>query len=187
MMRLFCSAAASAALLSACATPEPPYVPPPPPPPPVIVVTQASLDCVMAAAEADLFEVESSRVALQRSANPAVRAFAQMMIDDHTRSTNEIGAALQSLGMAPPPPTLGTAMAQRLDALRTTTGPFDAMYMHEQVLAHESALALHQSCSVNAQAPLAGVHASIVPVVQGHLDQARALRDSVQAGSGERG
>ncbi len=40
----------------------------------------------------DMFEIESSRMALQMSRNQAVRSFAQMMVNDHTRMMNEMMA-----------------------------------------------------------------------------------------------
>lgn len=188
MKRLLC-VAATAALLSACATPEPPpvYEPPPPPPPPP-ALSQVGMDCFVRAAESDLFEIESGRLATTMSAYPEVQNFGQMLVDDHTQSTNVMMTTVTNAGIAPPPaPQLGVAKAQQLDQLRNAGTNFDPLFLQAQIMAHEEALALHQSCANSAGAPTAGVHAQIVPVIQGHLDRARALSDAVRAQMGERG
>jgi putative membrane protein len=188
MTRILCSSAAVAALLSACATPvpEPVYVPAP-----VVVappaITQVGMDCVIRAGASDLYEIEAGRLALQMSSNASVRSFAQMMIDHHTQSTAQMGAAMQSIGMAPPPAQLTPDLTNRLNLLRTAGSGFDAMYLQDQVAAHQEALALHQACAANAGAPIAGVSAGLVPVVQSHLNQAVALSNSWRGTAGERG
>jgi putative membrane protein len=187
MNRILCSTAAIAALLSACApTPEPePIVVP------VAVVqpsiTQAGMDCVIRAGAMDLYEIEAARLALQMSTNANVRAFAQQMINDHTNSTAQVAAAMQSINMNPPPPTLTIDQTARLNNLRTAGTGFDAMYLADQVSAHQEALALHQACAANAGAPIANVSAGLVPHIQGHLSQAQTLQANWRGTAGERG
>ncbi len=187
MTRILCSTAAVAALLSACATPppEPVYVPAP-----VVTIpalSQAGMDCVIRAGASDLYEIEAGRLALAQSSNPQVRAFAQMMIDQHTQSSAQMAAALQSIGMNPPPAQLTPDLSHRLDLLRTAGTGFDAMYLQDQVVAHQEALALHQACAANAGGPVAGVSAAAAPIVQSHLNQAQALSSSWRGTAGERG
>jgi predicted outer membrane protein len=43
-----------------------------------------------AAAVGDLYEVESSRLATMKASSPEVRQFAEMMIADHTASTEQL-------------------------------------------------------------------------------------------------
>src|SRR3978361_1005602 len=44
------------------------------------------------ASSSDAFEVLSSKIALTHATNPDLKAFAQMMIDDHTKSTDRLVA-----------------------------------------------------------------------------------------------
>jgi putative membrane protein len=188
MTRILCSTAAVAALLSACATPapEPVYVPAPVVTAPVML-SQAGMDCVIRGGASDLYEIEAARLALAQSTNPQVRAFAQMMIDHHTQSTAQMAAALQTIGMNPPPAQLTPDLTHRLDLLRTAGTGFDAMYLQDQVTAHQQALALHQACAANAGAPVAGVSAGLIPVIQSHLNQATSLSTNWRGTAGERG
>jgi predicted outer membrane protein len=53
------------------------------------------------ALRSDAYEIEASRVALERSRSPRVRAFARQMIADHTATTNALlppGASLNAAG-----------------------------------------------------------------------------------------
>ena len=77
----------------------------PPPPPPAEAKSQA-MPYVMAAGQSDLYEINSSQVALQKSQNPAVRRFAAMLIKHHQMTTAATMAAAQKAGLNPTPPTL---------------------------------------------------------------------------------
>lgn len=131
----------------------------------------------MTAAASDMFEIQSSQLALQHSQNADVRAFAQMMIDHHTLTTQKLMTALQQANMPPPPQALPPAKATRLQALSAAHGAeFDRMYMREQVLAHEEALAVHQGFSMHGNsAPLKALASQAVPIIQQHLARARDL------------
>lgn len=46
----------------------------------------------------DAFEIESSRLALQRSRNPGIRRFAQMMIQDHSATSQALNGGMPVYG-----------------------------------------------------------------------------------------
>lgn len=131
------------------------------------------------AASSDQFEIESSRVALQMSQNPAVRSFAQMMIDHHTRTTQEAATIAQANGMAPPPPTLMPAQQAALDRVRAAApADFDATYKREQIAGHQEALTLHQNYAAQGDTQVLRDFATrTVPIIQQHLSQAQGLPD----------
>jgi putative membrane protein len=78
----------------------------PPPPPPTEAKTHA-MAYVMAAGKSDLYEVISSQIALQKSRNPDVQKFAQMLIKHHQMTTAATMKAAQQAGLTPPPPSVG--------------------------------------------------------------------------------
>ncbi|WP_114953719.1 DUF4142 domain-containing protein [Sphingosinicella terrae] len=135
------------------------------------------------AASSDMFEIESSRLALQQSQNPAVRQFAQMMINDHTRTTNEATAIARQQGMNPPPPMMAPHHQQMLDELRAA-GPanFDSAYKRAQIAAHQEALNLHQGfASGGDNEALRGFAQRTVPAIQMHYQHAQSLPESMAA------
>jgi putative membrane protein len=129
------------------------------------------------AASSDLFEIQSSQVALRVSRNQAIRDFAQMLVDDHTRLSAEMKTTAAGAGMAPPPPALLPAHAQKLRLLQSTSAArFDAAYRREQIAAHQQALALHRGYANAGDVPaFKAVAARAVPVIEHHLQTAQAL------------
>ena len=70
-------------------------------------ITPTTQDFVTEAAQSDMFEIQSSKMALN-SADAPTKAFAQKMIDDHTKTTAELKAAV---GKGETHATLPTAMS----------------------------------------------------------------------------
>jgi len=149
-----------------------------PPPPPDLTNGMLAPGYLAQAASSDQFEIQSGQLALQASQNPAVHNFANMIIRDHTNSTQMLMAAGSAAHVPPPPPGMLPGQQAMLDQLRAAgTGyNFDSVFKQEQITAHESALALHQGYAQGGDVPgLRTVAGQIVPVVQGHLALAQAL------------
>jgi len=176
-MKKFAIVFGGAALLAACQT-NPPA---PPAPPPVAVDPNNPLMApgyIATAGSSDQFEIQSSQLALQMSQNAQLRNLANMLIADHTRSTQMVVGAAQSAGIAPPPPALLPQHQALLDQLRASgSGPaFDQAFKQIQIQAHTDALALHQNYAASGDVPaLRTVAGQIVPVVQTHLNQLQML------------
>lgn len=134
------------------------------------------------AGESDVFEVTSSQIALMRSQDPQVRQFAQMMIEDHTRTTNQALVAARAAGVLAPPPVLGTQHRAMIGQLLEARGTaFDRLYWQQQLIAHQAAVALHQGYAASGDRPqLRAFAEEAVPIVAGHLQRVQAM----QAGRG---
>jgi putative membrane protein len=164
-----------AIVLAACSNNPPPA---PPAPPVDLSNPLMAPGYVSMAGSSDQFEIQSAQLALEMSQNPAVRNFANMLIADHTRSTQMVMAAAQSAGMTPPPPALLPQHQAMLDQLRGAgMGPsFDMAFQQAQVQAHQQALMLHQNYAASGDVPaLRAVAGQIVPIIQMHLQQAQML------------
>ncbi|KRA83976.1 hypothetical protein ASD76_08215 [Altererythrobacter sp. Root672] len=129
-----------------------------------------------AAASSDMYEIEAAKLAQQEGKSEKVKSFAQMMITDHTASTEKLKAAVsQAVGL-----TVPTAMQAKhranLDALIAAGDNFDAMYAQQQAAAHEEALALLKSQAQNGTvASIKAFAGEIAPIVEGHLGHAKEL------------
>ncbi len=125
----------------------------------------------------DMFEIESSRMALQMSRSEAVRGFAQMMVNDHTRMMNEMMAMAGPMGMnmaSMPMMPKHMAMLERLRG--SSAADFDMMYKREQMMAHEEAVMMHRTYAKSGDNPkLRTMAAKAVPMVTAHLARARTL------------
>lgn len=133
---------------------------------------------VTQAAGSDLFEIETSRLAANQAQDPKIKQFAQMLVADHTKSTNELKTIAASL--QPPvtvAPTLRPDMQSKLDQLKDAKGAdFDKLYVSQQIPAHEEALALHRGFADSGQEQqLKNFAAKTADIVQKHLTEAQGL------------
>ena len=136
-------------------------------------------DFVNAAASTDMFEIQAAKLAEKRSKNADVKAFAAMMIHDHTLSTAALKAAIKASGAAVTPPSaLPADMKARLDAVAAATpADFDKAYIDSQVTAHQTALGVMQAYAANGDVPqIKDFAANTAPVVQMHLTRATAIQ-----------
>jgi putative membrane protein len=109
-------------------------------------------DFVHNAAIGSEFEIESSKLALEKSSNSDVKQFAQMMIDDHTKAADKLKDTLKSEGK-------DTAMAdgvlddkhqKMLDKLQSADADdFDGKYIAAQTSAHKEAISLFDDYAKN--------------------------------------
>ena len=130
---------------------------------------------VAMAASSDMFEIESSRLALQRSQNPMLRMHAEMMIRDHSNMSTQLKAAAAGAGLGVPLQML-PLHAGLMDQLARSPN-FDATYRSQQVTSHQNALAMMNAYARRGDVPgLRGVAAAAVPVVRGHLDHIQRMR-----------
>jgi putative membrane protein len=150
----------------------------PPPPPPPEAKTSA-MPYVMAAGMSDLYEINSSQIALQKSQRADVRKFANMLIKHHQKTTAATMKAAARANVTAPPPALDAGATQSINELQTASaGDFDRIYLAQQGPAHQAALDLHQSYSSGGdQAPLRTSARSAVPVVRQHLAAVTKLQN----------
>lgn len=129
-------------------------------------------DFVKKAGASDLFEVTSAKLETS-SKNPKVRAFAMMMVKDHTKSTAEVQGAAMKSGLHPLPPVLEPKQEADVAALNAVSGTArDTLYVSQQKAAHQEALALHKENAAGSSAPaLKAASAKIVPVVEHHIHE----------------
>lgn len=129
-------------------------------------------------AAGDAFEIAASRLAVDRAPTPAIKAFAQKMIDAHTASTDRLKKDGATLTPAiTPDPALSAEQQQKLDALKPLAGmAFEQAYMADQIAAHETALGVVQAYAASGSDPiLKRIAADAVKMVSDHLDEARRL------------
>ena len=151
------------AATDAAATPAAPAAPAP----------QEFVDKVAAS---DMFELEAAKLAQAQSTSDNVKAFAAMMIKDHTDSSARLKEAAATIDGVTVTPALTAKQQMDLDALKKAGDQFDTAYAQVQVVAHNEALTLLQGYADNGtEASLKTFAAGVAPVVQHHLDEAKQL------------
>jgi putative membrane protein len=135
-------------------------------------------DFANTAAASDAFEIETSKLVQSKGSSADVKKFAAEMIKAHTDSTAKVkAAAAKATPAITPVPTLTAEQQSKLDALSKLSGAdLDKQYAADQVAAHEKTLAAMQAYAESGDVPsLKTAAGEIAPVVQGHLDMAKAL------------
>lgn len=129
------------------------------------------------AAASNMFEIESSQLALERSQEEMVRDFAQQMVTDHTAAGEKMKAAAGQDGVTVPG-TLMAAQKADLDALKAAGADgFDDAYIEAQIKAHDKAVALFQGFSqANASTALGKFAAETLPTLEEHQTHVHSMR-----------
>lgn len=123
-------------------------------------------------AAADMFAAAAGRLALQKSQDPGIRAFAQQMIDVHGRSKARLEHALKAASPSVAlPATLDGRHARELGELRSqSAAQFEARYLQTQILAHRNALDLQRAYAQSGDnGALKRLALERTPTVQRHL------------------
>ena len=130
------------------------------------------------AAISDIYEIQSAELALNKATDEQTKAFAQQMIKDHTKTTNDIKGMVQSGKVAAnPPATLDDKHQRMLDRLKAMEpAQFTQEYHREQVIAHQDAVAMFgQYAKDGDNATLKAWAAKTLPTLKHHLDMAQKL------------
>ena len=137
---------------------------------------------------ANMAEVEAGKIALQKSQNAEVKAFAQQMVDDHTKGLDEVKSVAQAKGVTLPsePDAKHKAMAKKLES--TSADQFDKAYLEMAgVKSHKEAHMLVTKTQSNAKdADVKALAAKLQPTIDqhmGHVDQLAANVKGMKSGT----
>jgi putative membrane protein len=129
-------------------------------------------------AEANLAEVSSGQLALQKAQSPEVKQFARMMVDDHSKALKDIRQLAHEKNLPDMPTGPGLKHQAVMAELKAVEGStFDQKYMaHAGLDDHKATLALLQKTQSKAKdADLKALAAKMTPVVQAHLKHAQEV------------
>jgi putative membrane protein len=135
-------------------------------------------DFANAAAASDAYEIESSKLALDKSKDEKVRGLAQMLVTDHQKSTIDLkAAAAKADPPVTPAPAMNAEQTANIAALRAASdADFDGLYLGQQVAGHEKALALLEGYAAGGSVDSLKEFASKTTIpVRAHLEKAREL------------
>lgn len=137
--------------------------------------TQAFVDT---AAPANKFEIVSSQIALQKTTNPEIVAFAKKMIHDHTQiGTAFVAALAKSKTGLKPPAGLGPDIDATIARLKSETGvTFEKDYIAAQTAGHKAAVGLFKGYAEGGENPeLKAFAAKTLPTIEMHYHMCMEL------------
>ena len=129
-------------------------------------------DFATKAAIANMFEIDTSKLAIKTSKNADVLAFAKKMVADHTKAGAAFKTAVGKVSGVTAPTALDDDHQKKLDDLKTKTGDdFDKAYISAQKDAHSDAVSLFDNYAKNGTDPtLKAFAADTLPTLQAHKD-----------------
>ncbi|WP_420963122.1 DUF4142 domain-containing protein [Brucella sp. IR073] len=143
----------------------------------VLGVAPKTQDFVTEAASSDLFEIESSKLALER-ADATTKAFAQQMLTDHQKTSDELKNLVTSGKVKATLPTaMSSAHQDMLNELKELQGEdFTKQYRSDQEDVHEDAVDLFKRYGEEGENPdLKAWAAKTLPALEHHLKMATDL------------
>jgi putative membrane protein len=133
-------------------------------------------DFVAAAASSDMFEIQSSELAQEKSQTTEITEFAEMMIADHSKASEELKAAASTAGVEVPAEMMEKHAAKVAELEGLEANEFDAAYVAAQVTAHEEALALKEGYAEKGEEEALKAHAAkTAPVIKTHYEHVQEI------------
>ena len=136
---------------------------------------------IMKVARASTNEVALSQLADSRSANLDVKAFAQMMITDHTQANTDLGTLAASKGIDITK-AVEKGKTDDFSSLSEKTGAeFDKAYAKKMYAAHEDAVKLFKKEATDGKDPdVVAFAAKYLDTLSMHLEHAKVLKESLK-------
>jgi len=141
-------------------------------------VTPKTEDFVKEVAVSDMFEIESSKLAARNAQAAPIKAFADQMVTDHTKTSGELKSMVSSgTAKIELPTAMDSAHQSKLDKLKSLKGAdFDKQYVADQRSAHKDAVSLFERYSKGGDHPELKVWAGkTLPALRHHLEMADQL------------
>jgi putative membrane protein len=143
-----------------------------------LAIAPKTEDFVTLAAQSDMLEIQSSKLALQKSDSDKTKTFAQKMIDDHTKTSTELKELVSSGKVkVSAPSALDKKHEAKLDKLTKLQGKdFTKEYDDMQVSAHKDAVSLFERYGKDGDNPdLKAFASKTLPALKEHLQMAQEL------------
>lgn len=121
---------------------------------------------VQQAAQTGLTEIEAAKVALARSTDPAIRSFAQRMVEENGKRNLELASLAMAKGIDAPT-SLDAEHQAVLDDITSKTGAdFDRSYSEKMHMGHTRAVALFEAAANSPDTELSGFAKKELPTLR---------------------
>jgi len=128
-------------------------------------------------AQIDIAEIEAGQLALEKSRSEQIKAFAQLVVDEHSADLQALRTLAQARGVTLPEEANIRSKSQGV-ALKMLSGSlFDRQYLKRMGISeHQRSLGLLRDALNNTQEPeLLALIEKMLPVAQSHLQKARLI------------
>lgn len=148
-----------------------------------MVLSEDPKDFYESAASANMLEIEASKLAETKSSDADVKAFAAMMIKDHTEAGQKLGKLATTKKVVLPTELLKRHQMM-LDGLKEKENgaDFDADYRMKMVMSHKEAVSLFDHHAKKSPDPdIRAFATEMLPKLKEHGAHAKKLEDAAKA------
>jgi putative membrane protein len=139
----------------------------------------------MAAAHGGATEVELGKLAAEKGSDPAVKAFGQQMVDDHSKANDQLMSIGQQESMTLPS-DMDMKQKTMYAKLKMLSGSaFDKAYVSDMVKDHEEDVKeFTREANSGSDPKIKQFASATLPVIQGHLDKIKAIQAKIGGSAG---
>jgi len=143
----------------------------------------AEQDFMMKAAQANMAEIEIARFAMQKSQNPDVKDYANMIQSDHSSALEDLTDLMKDRGVSVPS-TLNAEAKMDIEKLTALSGAdFDREFANMMVSDHQKVIGMFRDQANIAQNPDVIKYAEdMLPKLEMHLEKAQKLQSRLFGG-----
>jgi len=146
-----------------------------------IAVDENDAKFVTTAANDGMAEVDAGKMAQQKAVSKRVKAFADMMVADHSKANDELAAIAKTKNITLPAGPDEEKQKMAADMGKMSGKAFDKDYVNGMVDGHEKAVKLFTDASQNCKdADLKAFATKTLPTLKMHLDSIRAIKASMK-------
>ena len=140
-------------------------------------VSRADAEALRDMQVANMAEVMTGAVALDKAQDPQVKAFAQTMIDDHTAAMKDVEEVAQQKGVALPTEPDGSHQAAAIQLSKLSGADFDKKYMSMTGVGDHRTIEskLRKTEKDAKDTDVKALAGKMLPVVHGHLRSAERI------------
>jgi putative membrane protein len=138
--------------------------------------SKAEIDFVTRASVGNLFAIAESQLAVSRTEDAKVKAFAQQLVEDHQTAQAELHPAADGSGAALATALDGDHQARVTDLQGKSGADFDKTYIADQSEIHSNSLTLYADYMLlGDNAKLKALAIKMIPVTEAQLKKAQVL------------
>jgi putative membrane protein len=137
------------------------------------------------AAGSGLYEVAVAKLAADKATDPAIKSYAAMLLDHHSKANDKLKAVAQNKGVAVPT-EIPASKQRKIDALSKVSGAdFDRQFIREVgIHDHKNDIALFEKASKDSKdSAVRSFAESTLPTLREHLGSAEKLPAKTGSGS----
>jgi putative membrane protein len=146
-----------------------------------IAVDKDDAKFVVTAANDGMAEVAVGKMAEEKAVSKRVKAFADMMVTDHTKAGDELAAIAKTKNITLPVAPNADAQKMAADMGKMSGKDFDKDYVNGMVDGHEKAVKLFTDASQSLKdSTLRAFAIRTLPTLKMHLDSIKAIKKSMK-------